>query len=288
MKQRIFAVSVLVVVSIDYSYGAGNTNARDFYTLPSGASFTAVYSDATVSKNYYSDYPDGDESLNVNSLLFRQVWWTEACGMLCTPQILIPYADIAIRETSSDEKKESSGVGDPMVGATLFLINKPEEERYSGLLSLFTLPLGEYDGQSPATSPGANRWVANFVYNNTFGFGNGWVFEANLETSFYGDNNDFFGAALSESNTYSAQLISSYSLSETLYLAGGLLYVSEGGFEVGGVKVKGSDRSYYRAGFEVGYALNKENHIMFSYKEDVEVDDGYSNRYAGLRFLHFW
>src|SRR5690606_36734690 len=135
----------------------------------------------------------GKADLEVNALAYRQVFFTDACGTVCTPQFIVPYLDIDSRLPGSTGQTSERGIGDPQMGGTLFIINDPATRNYSGLLTLLTVPVGEYHGNNPDVSPGANRWGLTFNYNYTRGVGEKWVLEANLEAQIYGKNDDYYG-----------------------------------------------------------------------------------------------
>jgi hypothetical protein len=119
-----------------------------------------LYLPATWADSFHSaSGNDNHARLNVEALAWRQLWFSDVCGTLCTPQFIIPAAHIKATLPGSQTSQQDSGIGDPQVGGTLFFINQPDKREYSGLLTLITLPVGSYDAQHPDVSAGANRWV---------------------------------------------------------------------------------------------------------------------------------
>ncbi|MGC3494892.1 transporter, partial [Pseudomonas aeruginosa] len=78
-----------------------------------------------------------------------------------------PFVDIDAPLPGSAAQTGETGFGDPQVGGTQFVINDPERRRYSGQLTLITLPLGEYHPNNPDVTPAPNRSLATYVYNYT-------------------------------------------------------------------------------------------------------------------------
>ena len=151
---------------------AADLNARDFFAAPPGTSLGVLYLPATRAGDFHGPADStGKADLRVNAVAYRQVYFTDACGTLCTPQFILPFADINARLPGANQRSRERGLGDPQVGGTLFFVNDPASRTYSGLLSLITVPVGEYHSQNPDVSPGANRWGATFVYNYTHGIG---------------------------------------------------------------------------------------------------------------------
>ena len=198
--------------------GAADLNARDFFGAPAGTTLGVLYLPATRAHEFHGPADrNGKAELKTNAMAYRQVFFSDICGTLCTPQFIIPFVDIDARLPGSVGHTGETGFGDPQVGGTLFFINDPERRRYSGLLTLITLPLGEYHAKNPDVSPGANRWGATFVYNYTQGIGRDWVLEANLEAQFYAKNDDYFGSDLEQKPLYRLQAFASYDFSQSTY-----------------------------------------------------------------------
>jgi hypothetical protein len=134
---------------------AADLNARDFFSAPSGTSLGVLYLPGTRAQDFRGPADStGKADLKVNAIAYRQVYFTDACGTLCTPQFILPFADIDARLPGASRRTDESGFGDPQLGGTLFFINDPTSRTYSGLLTLITLPLGEYHRTQPDVSPG--------------------------------------------------------------------------------------------------------------------------------------
>ncbi|NWA67808.1 transporter [Pseudomonas reactans] len=266
---------------------AADLNARDFFGAPSGTSLGVLYLPATRAQDFRGPADStGKAELKVNAMAYRQVYFTDACGTLCTPQLILPFADIDARLPGASRRTGESGFGDPQVGGTLFLINDPTSRTYSGLLSLITLPVGEYHSTNPDVSPGANRWGATFVYNYTQGIGENWVLEANLEAQLYGKNDDYFGSELKQDPLYRLQAFASYDFTPATYGALRLIQATGGALRINNRSIDDTRKRYTQVGFEVGHWLDKQNQVMFSLSQNVATTNGYAGTDALLRLVH--
>lgn len=266
---------------------AADLNARDFFGAPSGTSLGVLYLPATRAQDFRGPADStGKADLKVNAMAYRQVYFTDACGTLCTPQLILPFADIDARLPGASRRTGESGFGDPQVGGTLFFINDPTSRTYSGLLSLITLPVGEYHSTNPDVSPGANRWGATFVYNYTQGIGENWVLEANLEAQLYGKNDDYFGSELKQDPLYRLQAFASYDFTPATYGALRLIQATGGALCINNRSIDDTRKRYTQVGFEVGHWLDKQNQVMFSLSQNVATTNGYAGTDALLRLVH--
>ncbi|MCO7573454.1 transporter [Pseudomonas chlororaphis] len=269
------------------SLNAADLNARDFFAAPAGTSLGVLYLPATRAGDFHGPADSsGKADLRINAMAYRQVFFSDLCGTLCTPQFIVPFADISARLPDAERRSGESGFGDPQVGGTLFFINQPETRTYSGLLTLVTLPLGEYHSRNPDVSPGANRWGATFVYNYTQGLGQKWVLEANLEAQLYGTNDDYFGSDLKQYPLYRLQAFASYDFTPSTYGALRLIHADGGELRINDRRIDDTHKRYTQVGFELGHWLDKQNQLLFSLSQNVATDNGFAGTDALLRLVH--
>ncbi|MEW5309268.1 MAG: hypothetical protein WDW38_001164 [Sanguina aurantia] len=92
--------------------------------------------------------------------ILRLIHFAEVGGFTIDPQILIPVGRIYNAKVGGHSLGTASGVGDPILGATLWLVNEPNagaSGRFFGVTYLVTLPLGQYRKGS-ALDLGGNRY----------------------------------------------------------------------------------------------------------------------------------
>ncbi|MGZ0783656.1 transporter [Pseudomonas saponiphila] len=269
------------------SLNAADLNARDFFAAPAGTSLGVLYLPATRAGDFHGPADSsGKADLRINAMAYRQVFFSDLCVTLCTPQFIVPFADISARLPGAEHRSSESGFGDPQVGGTLFFINQPQTRTYSGLLTLVTLPLGEYHSRNPDVSPGANRWGATFVYNYTQGLGEKWVLEANLEAQLYGSNNDYLGSDLKQDPLYRLQAFASYDFTPSTYGALRLIHADGGELRINDRRIDDTHKRYTQVGFELGHWLDKQNQLLFSLSQNVATENGFAGTDALLRLVH--
>lgn len=266
---------------------AADLNARDFVSAPVGTTLGVFYVPMTRANDYHgAANRAGNAELNVNAFAWRQLVFTDICGTLCTPQFIVPFANIDARLPGTTQHRSETGFGDPQVGGTLYLINNPDTRTYSGLLSLLTLPVGEYHSQNPDVSPGANRWAGTFVYNFTQGIGEKWLLEASLEAQLYGSNDDYYGATLKQEPLYRLQAFASYDFTPATYGALRLIHAYGGELKLDDQRLDDTHQRYTQVGFEVGHWFDKRNQGLLALTRNVDTDNGYHGSQALLRLVH--
>lgn len=266
---------------------AADTNARDFFSAPVGTSLGVLYLPVTWAGSFHSaSGKDNHARLNVEALAWRQLWFSDVCGTLCTPQFIIPAAHVKTTLPSSQQSQQDSGIGDPQVGGTLFFINQPDKREYSGLLTLITLPVGSYDARHPDVSAGANRWGATFLYNYTRGVGKNWVLEASLEAQFYGNNDNYLGNSLKQQPLYRLQAFASYDFTPDTYGALRLYHTRGGALRLNGQDLPDTRQNTTQLGIELGHWFNKQDQLMLMLARNVHTTNSFDSSQAMLRLVH--
>lgn len=159
-----FLVAATVITSINCQAAMIPTEPGDNVPLPAGTELGVIYlqhaernrvkhDDHTVTKNF---------GLDSNLLLTRYVHWTEIAGFIVTPQIILPFADLKMSGQNNDR---ATGMGDPIVGSALWLLNDPVNERYFSIAGFLSVPVGEYHARDGSMNTGENRWKAAFHIN---------------------------------------------------------------------------------------------------------------------------
>lgn len=289
LKHSLIGAALATTLPFGTSAFAADTNAKDFYSAPAGTQLGVLYLPNTQASEYDSETGTfKDAKLDVQAVAYRHIWFTDMCGTLCTPQIIVSGARVKATLPGATDSMSDSGLGDAQIGGTLFLLNNPEKREYSGLLSLLTVPIGEYDGKAADVSAGANRWGATFLLNYTRGVSEKWTLEGSLEAQLYGNNDDYYGQTLSQDPLYRLQAFASYDFSPTTYGAFRLYHAQGGELEIGGTKIDNSRQEYTQVGFEIGHWLDSRNQVMFTYADNVESENTFDSSQLMLRFAHVY
>jgi len=289
MRQTNFYQSLVTTLALS-SFGgqsqAVDLNARDFFTAPLGTGLVAGYLPVTRASTYHGAGRTDNERLEINALAYRQLWFSDLCGLLCTPQFILPYVDVAVRGPGATATERDHGFGDLQVGGTLFFINDPERRTYSGLLGLLSVPLGKYHGDQANASPSANRWALHLNYNYTQGLGQRWVVEGNVEAQFYGKNTDFYGQTLDQAPLFRLQAFASYDLTAKTYAALRLIQAKGGELRLGGKTLDDTQQRYTQLGLELGHWLDGRNQVLIALTHNVATTNTFARDDLLLRFVH--
>jgi hypothetical protein len=191
------------------------TDPGDYSPLPAGVDLGILYYQHTTHEKLYSSGNEisdlaGIEKLKTDIGLLRWVHYIDVGGFIVDPQIIIPFGEVSLKTTGGTTR--SSGVGDPIVGGTLWLYNNTESKQAFGVTALVSLPLGEYDADKGPVNIGENRWKlitqAGYVTPLTE------TLSLDLigEYTFFGENDDFAGAKKEQKDQYGVQAHLSKSL----------------------------------------------------------------------------
>jgi hypothetical protein len=206
--------------------------------------------------------------------------------------VLLPMGRISgdVITPSGDPVSESvSGFGDPTFEFTLNLIgpkaqkNLQDVSRFEPGFSLdvladLAIPIGEYDSSQPLNI-GQNRWYGRIGFPIVWQIGD-WVptrrttLEFLPAVWFFGDNTDYVGKTLEADPLF--QLDAHLTRDFTAHLWGSLDAVLWNGGKTTIDGVEGSKLDNYGFGFTLGYQINDNIGLTFSYKStasDQAPDD---------------
>ena len=266
---------------------AADLNARDFYSAPSGTQIGLLYLNYDRSTNFHGKNAD-NASLRSTSIAYRHIFYTDICGTLCTPQIIIPTVDLDIRPPGTSKSKHKTNLADIQLGGTLFTINQPENRLYSGLLTMIVAPTGSYQTYHPSTSIGKNRWEADFVYNITKGITDRLVLETNFEIQIYTKNNDFNGMSYHQKPVFRNQSFVSYSFTDKTYGALRFIYTEGGRGKLEGMKLSDSLYRNVQLGFKLSHQITPKDALMLSLSRDVKTHNTFQGSHVLLRLAHVY
>lgn len=228
MRVRMRSAAVLAACLVSTAASAVNVNVGDYNTVPAGTDMVAWYQQYSQSNSFNPDSGPSERSgtgLSSDVGILRLIHFAEVGGFTIDPQILIPVGRIYNAKVGGHSLGTASGVGDPILGATLWLVNEPNagaSGRFFGVTYLVTLPLGQYRKGS-ALDLGGNRYQHDLQV--------GWVqpLQGKLGLEVYGDaivygNNDDAGTGsqrLEQNATYQVQTNLRYDFSPASRVAVG-------------------------------------------------------------------
>jgi len=190
-----YLLGVLACVLASSNALAVDVNAGDYTALSAGTNVAAWYQQYSRAERFNADgAPDSqrDTGLKSNISILRLIHFMDIGGIIVDPQILLPFGHVYDARIAGQSLGSASGLADPIIGATFWLVNQPAagvSGRYFGITPLFYLPWGNYD-KDDALNLGENRFKADVQL--------GWVeplwgkvsMELYADVVAYGHNND--------------------------------------------------------------------------------------------------
>ena len=192
--------------------------------------------------------------------------------------VLTPGGDTA--------KQSASGFGDPTLEFDVNLIgpkaqiNIPDALRYEPGFSLDVLadlmiPIGEYDSDQ-SLNVGQNRWYGRIGFPIVWQLGD-WVpgrrttLEFLPAVWFFGDNTDFVGQTLETDPLFQIDAHVTRDLNEHLWGSLDAAWYNGAKATIGGAK--GEELDNYGFGLTIGYQVNDNLGVTFSYKSTASDDE---------------
>lgn len=249
------------------------TEPGDYAPLPVGTELGLVYFQHADRDRVMHDGHTAtkDFELDSNLLMMRYVHWTEIGGFVVTPQVIIPVADLKMSGQNDDR---ATGVGDPIFGSDLWLLNDPVKERYFSVAGYLSVPIGEYHAKDGAMNTGENRWKGAFhvsyvqalIPRTLYG-------EVTLEHDKIWDNDDFQGVTLKQADVFELQTHLRYVYSSTNQFGLSYHHTVGGENKVGGISQDDSLNSK-KALVTWSHFLNPRTQFETQVGREFEVRNG--------------
>lgn len=184
MKNNLCCIGVLAVCSMSFpSFADIKIDPADYVAAPKGTNMVMLYQQNAWANDAYSGGKKSVKGLDMklNLGIVRLIHFTEFfnTGYVWDPQILIPVG----RQKNGLTDDKYAGIGDISVGATLWTINRPEQNEYLGWSAFITAPTGRDKNKGYALSN--NRWAADLQVGYVKGLTDKVTFELVGETEFY-------------------------------------------------------------------------------------------------------
>ncbi len=263
--------------------GAVDVNVADYTAAPAGTNLAMWYQQYTDADSYGlqgGKTLSNGTSQKSNTSIVRLIHFTQIGGITINPQILLPFGHVYDTKSDGQTIGGTSGMSDPIVGATIWLVNQPEagvSGRYVALTPLVYVPVGEYN-RHDAMNMGGNRWKGDLQL--------GWIeplkgklsMEWYADAVFYGDNSEAGNGSqrLEQDNSYELQGFLRYDLNPAQRVALGYA-VNAGGKQYldGDYNDSRTDSQQVRVEFQ--QMVGKHVQLSTQLFSDTRVVDGYKN-----------
>lgn len=280
----IFLVSCALAFAVQPAVAEVPTDPGDYVPVPPGTNLALLYYQHATRNDLYSD---GDKvrmpfKLDTNVGIVRLIHYTGIAGLNANVQAVVPFARVRLRQPNT---VESSGIGDPLLGAVLWIMNDSEAQRYMALSGFLGIPIGKYDGNKGAINVGENRWkgVVHVSYGQQIAGKLG--IDVTGEYAIHGHNDDFAGATYKQRPTYELQTHLRYALTPATVLGLSYFRTAGGRGTVDGVEQNGRINTG-RFLVSAAHFLSPTWQIEGQFGQDIHVSNGpKEDRRFNLRLL---
>lgn len=214
---------------------AVDVNAGDYTALPAGTNIAAWYQQFGRADRFNGDGTADatrDTGLRSNISILRLIHFMEIGGITVDPQVLLPFGHVYDAKLNGQSLGSNSGMSDPIIGATFWLVNQPDagvSGRYFGITPLIYLPWGQYDRHA-SVNLGENRWKGDLQLGWVEPLWDRWSMEWYADAIIYGPNDEAGSGSqtLRQDPTYQLQANLRYDFNPAQRLALGFS-ASDGG-----------------------------------------------------------
>ncbi|MGB1761958.1 transporter [Alloalcanivorax xenomutans] len=266
---------------------AVDVDAGDYTALPAGTNLAMVYYQYADRDRLYSDGDRVpiDAGLESHVGILRGVHFTRIGDYIVDPQFLLPFGHL---EGKDDTKSlgDADGLGDLILAATVWLVNKPETNTYFGITPFVYVPTGAYD-HDDALNLGENRWKFALQAGYITGLTEKVFLDIAADVTVHGKNDDF-GAnkdTLKQDPLFQVQTFLRYQLRENLDLRAGLSHTFGGETEINGTDQDDRAKTT-KMTIGSGWFVTPSVQLLANYGRDLSVENGFKeNNRFNLRIL---
>lgn len=257
----------------------------DYTALPAGTNLAILYYQHAQRNALYANgnKAPGSNKLDSDIGLLRMVHFMDVGGYIVDPQFILPFGKLKAKGDLGPVLGNNSGVGDLLVGATLWF-NKPGAKTQFGITPFLSLPTGQYNKNDPL-SIGENRYKLILNTGYITPLSEKVILDLIGDVTLFGKNDDVVGGTMKQKPQYQFQSYLRYQLSGATDLRGGVSYTTGGKTRINGVDQNNKNETFK---FNVGVAhfLSPTQQVLATVGRDTSVENGFrENARLNLRFL---
>lgn len=254
---------------------AVTVDAGDYVPPPPGTAVGFIYLAHSESDRLYSNGKrvDGDARFTADTALLRVAKFGEIGGLTYNTQLLLPYAHLSAGGSISSQGS-TSGVGDPILASSLWVVNNPQTRTYVGMTGYLWVPVGSYKRDRPL-NVGEHRWKADFQLGASKGIGEKFALEASWDVMVAGKNDKLPGDAVrKQSASYDWEVGARFIATSTDEFNLRLRKVTGGENRVNGAR---QDDEADATSILLGYHrwLNPKTQLVVQGGRDLSVENGF-------------
>ena len=263
------------------------TDPGDYAPLPAGIDLGILYLQSFENDEFYvnGQQVENGPTLSADIGLLRCVHYIELGGFIIDPQVILPFGQLKLNAGGAEI--EASGIGDPILGATIWLYNNPDTKQAVGVTGLVSVPLGSYDTEKGPVNLGENR--TKFITQAAFITPISEQFSLHLvgEYTFFGDNDDFGASGITrkQDDQYGYQVHLNYHISDTTTAS--VNYYHDFGAESQVSEVEQQDElNNNRWQVTLQHFLQPDLQVQAQYGRSISVENGFfETDRINLRFV---
>jgi hypothetical protein len=287
-RARILSLAALASPALLASTPAAavDLDAGDYDPAKPGTTLALVYLQHAERDEWRIDDEKlpGDNRLNSDVTIVRVVHYVDIGGVTVAPQVLVPVAGLRGRGDRATLGK-ASGLGDIILAAPIWLVNKPESNTYFGITPYLYLPTGDYKN-SRTLNVGEDRWKLNLQAAGSVRIAPRVALDAGADITVYGKTgNDYAGGQMSQKVGYQVQSSLRYFLSSAVDLRAGISHADFGKCTQASIVNAATTQTK----FWVGSAIKPfgPTQLILTYGRDLDVNNGFkeANR-INVRLLY--
>lgn len=272
-----------LVAALGFFSGAISTTAEaidvdagDYTALPAGTNLAMAYAQFAERNALYSsgDKAPIDAGLDSQVGILRGVHFTKLGDYIVDPQFLLPVGKLKAQDDVS-ALGDASGVGDLILAATVWLVNRPETNTYFGITPFVVLPTGQYDAND-ALNLGENRWKFILQAGYITGLTDKVSLDLVADVQFHGENDEFGAtrATMKQDPLGQLQGFLRYHVSKTWDLRAGISHSFGGETEVDGVK-RDDEARITKFNIGTSWFPAPSVQVLAVYGRDLSVENGF-------------
>ncbi|MDP3536403.1 MAG: transporter [Halomonas sp.] len=253
------------------------TDPGDYVPLPEGSNLGLLYLQYASRDSVYAngDQLPGGAGLDTHIGLARLIHYLDIGGYTVNPQVILPFGKVNLTSPFGPLEPESAtGIGDPMIGATAWLVNNPEQQQWFGLSAFASIPFGQYDSHKGPVNVGENRWKGIFQAGYVTGLSDHFMLDLIAEYAIYSNNDDFLGIRREQDDSQSLQTHFRYLLNPQSHIALSYYHTFGGETTVGGVQQDDElNNNRWLATFST--FVQPTLQLQAQYGQDIGVENGF-------------
>jgi hypothetical protein len=242
--------------------------------------------------------PLTNAELTIDSLALAYVRAFEIAGQSAKLDVIVPYATLEGTADVAGEPvaREVSGYGDPKLRLSMSFFGAPaltidkfagyHQDIIIGGSVQVSLPVGQYD-RDKAVNIGTNRWFVKPELGVSKALGP-WTLELSMASTFFGDNDDFFGGKRREQDPiHSLQAHLIYSFASGIWTSLSATQFQGGRTTVDGVRGDDLQKSS-RVSATLAWQADRYDSIKLNVTSGVSTRTGRDSDTVGVAWQRRW